>query len=80
MYLCLYLITECTRLRRTFGLAITCNKTSELQRCSINCRDGLFFTTPPLPSYDCGVATGYKWNHQNEKNPTGRLPSCSGMY
>ncbi|XP_053382454.1 uncharacterized protein LOC123540032 [Mercenaria mercenaria] len=70
---------ECTNLRRTYGLIITCNETSELQQCSITCRAGLYFTNPPLPYYECGVATGYKWNHQNEKNPTGRLPSCSEL-
>ncbi|XP_060568379.1 uncharacterized protein LOC132726983 [Ruditapes philippinarum] len=70
---------ECTRLRRTYGLIITCNKTAELQRCSINCRAGLYFTNAPIPYYECGLATGYKWNHQNEKNPSGRLPSCTEL-
>ncbi|XP_060578614.1 sushi, von Willebrand factor type A, EGF and pentraxin domain-containing protein 1-like isoform X2 [Ruditapes philippinarum] len=70
---------ECSKLRRTYGLIITCNKTSERQRCFINCRAGLYFTNAPLSYYECGLATGYKWNHQNEKNPSGRLPSCSEL-
>lgn len=75
------LFTECSKLRRTKGASITCDETSELKHCVISCRPGLYFSYPPLPYYECGVATGYKWNHQNDdNNPTGRLPSCSGMY
>ncbi|XP_052801058.1 uncharacterized protein LOC128231848 isoform X3 [Mya arenaria] len=70
---------SCRRLRRSKGIFIQCNESQELQSCTIGCRPGLYFADPPLPVYECGLATGYKWNHENENNPTGRLQSCSEL-
>ena len=71
------LYTECLKLRRTYGLLIRCNDTDSSQKCTLSCRKGLYFASPPLQVYECGRATGYKWNHQSSENPDGRLPTCS---
>ena len=66
-------------LRSTYGLSINCNETESSEKCTVSCRPDLYFASPPLPVYECGRATGYKWNHQTEDNPDARLPTCSGM-
>ncbi|XP_052226025.1 sushi, von Willebrand factor type A, EGF and pentraxin domain-containing protein 1-like isoform X2 [Dreissena polymorpha] len=68
---------ECIQLRRSPGVIVNCNDTVDILRCTISCTQGLYFAMPHLPVYECGLATGYVWNHQSEKNPTATLPSCS---
>ncbi|KAH3713155.1 hypothetical protein DPMN_072941 [Dreissena polymorpha] len=68
---------ECSALRRPYGVEISCNESVEIKSCTLTCRPGLYFAEPPLPVYECGISTGYKWNHQNTANPTAILPSCS---
>ncbi|WAQ94734.1 TSP2-like protein [Mya arenaria] len=52
---------------------------TQTEICNIDICQSLFFVDPPLPVYECGLATGYKWNHENKNNPTGRLQSCSEL-
>ncbi|KAH3787400.1 hypothetical protein DPMN_165524 [Dreissena polymorpha] len=70
--------TECIQLRRSHGGIVQCNDTVDIFRCTISCEQGLYFAMPHLPVYECGLATGYLWNYQSDKNPTATLPSCSG--
>ncbi|XP_048241876.1 uncharacterized protein LOC124144002 [Haliotis rufescens] len=68
---------ECPTLRRSYGVVPSCHRTGDLTQCTIKCRDDLVFAEEPLPVYECGAKTEYKWSHWTEDHPEGRLPPCT---
>ena len=60
------------------GYDCSVNETDE-KNCSLVCDPGYAFSVEPLPFYECGPDTFYRWAFETDENPNLQLPECTGL-